>query len=137
MKAEELSFGEMLIETSRNTKAKCFKMANKHENTKEAKQKVLKILNNNRNPKGYTREYKQNFVISIDGIKYTVNNNKTYLTKNKKNQQLKELYLHAIFGQGRGTISIAELTNKYSKKEVKFFEYHNTRLADIYREIVL
>lgn len=134
---KELNFSEMLTKTYRRTRAKTFKVANRYENIEQAKQEVLKILDSQRNPDGYYKEYKEHFVISVDGVKYhQISNNKFGLTKNESNRDFKMLYLSNSSVE-QVTISIAELVNKYNKKEVKFLEYKNTRLGDIYTQIIL
>jgi len=137
MKVNELSFSEMLNKSINKAKAKTFKIANKYENIDKAKQEVLEILDSQRNIDGYIKEYKESFVISINNIKYNICNDKKYLTRNKKNQELKELYLNSVFEKGKEVISIAELINKYNKNEVRFLLHKNTRLGDIYTQIIL
>lgn len=136
MSKTELTFSEILNKSINNTKAKTFKIANKYENINQAKQEVLAILDSQRNIDGYIKEYKENFIICINGIKYNICNDKKYLTKNEKNQELKKLYLSSICGKGK-VISIAELINKYNKNAVRFLSHKNTRFGDIYTEIVL
>jgi len=137
MSKTELKFSEILNKSINNTKAKTFKIANKYENIKDAKQEVLKIFNNQRNQDGYIAEYKNSFVIEIDKIKYhQISNNKIHLSKNQRNQELKILYLSNNNTEHK-EISIAELINRYNKNAVRFLSHKNTRFGDIYTEIVL
>lgn len=111
-------FSDILTKSINKNKAKTFKTANRYSDVENAKKKVLKILADNRKVHCTSFEFKDNFIIEIDGVRYysILNQQVDYNMKYEKNQELKILNL------GKKKISIAELINKYNKKEVRFLQ---------------